>query len=139
MPEEMVVRPLTGTEVQEAVIHKIRESMAKTCHLLSTNGYTAFRAEIEIHLTLSDYGENRFDNHKIIAQEGTLPPVEDPSTQQYEIEVTMEPAPPNQVLIESGQKVDVQTTEDGKKVIKSFRYTPRKTTPPPPPREIGQR
>lgn len=130
MPEEMVVRPLHGDEVQEAVIHKIRESMGRTCHLLATNSYNFFRAEITIRLTLNDNGDERFDNHRVIVQEGVIPPAEDPSRKDYEAHVTMEPAPPNQVLIETDQKVDVQRVEDGKKVIKSFRYAPRKTPPP---------
>lgn len=134
MPEEMVVRPLTGEEVQEAVIHKIRQSMARSCNLIATNGYTSFRAEIEIHLTLSDYGREVPDNHQVIAQEDTGLPPQQLGT--YETVVTMEPAPPNQVLIESDQKVDVERVEEGKKVVKSIRYAPRKPTPP---RPIGQR
>lgn len=126
MPEEVILRPLTGMEVQEAVIHKIRESFGKTCHLLATNGYTSFRAEIEIHLTLSDYGDQRFDNHKVIAQQGTLPPIEDPSRHDYEVAVTMEPKPPNQVLFETEQAVDVKRVVDGRPVIQQVRYTPRK-------------
>lgn len=135
MPEEIVVRPLTGEEVQEAVLHKIRESMARSCNLLATNGYTSFRAEIEIHLTLSDYGREVPDNHKVIVQE----PTKDAeyaevgeARKTYETTVTMEPKPPNQVLVESDQKVEVRTTEDGRQVIRNVRYNPRKTVPPAP-------
>lgn len=128
MPEEMVVRPLTGVEVQEAVMHKIRESMAKTCNLRVDDAYTSFRAEIEIHLKLSDYGREVPDNHKVIAQADTgLPATEPP--REYETEITMDPMPPNQVRIESDQKVPVEVTEDGKKVTKHVRYAPRKTPP----------
>lgn len=128
MPEEMVVRPLTGAEVQEAVLHKIRESMAKTCNLRPDDAYTSFRAEIEIHLTLSDYGREVPDNHKVIAQEDTGLPGPVPAS-EYETTVTMDPMPPNQVRIESDQKVPVEVTEDGKKVLKHVRYAPRKVPP----------
>lgn len=130
MPEEVVVRPLSGEEVQEAVLYKIRESMAKTCNLRPDDAYTSFRAEIEIHLTLSDYGREVSDNHKVIAQEVTdaVPPYVG-DTRNYEVEITMEPAPPNQVRIETEQKVPVEVTEDGKKVTKLVRYAPRKVPP----------
>lgn len=134
MPEEMVVRPLTGEEVQEAVIHKIRESMRRSCNLLATNAYTSFRAEITIRLTLSDHGREVPDNHRVVAQEVTGLPEPDVEHTK-EVVITVEPAPPNQVLIETGQKVDVQRVEDGRKVIKSFRYVARKTEPPAPPKD----
>lgn len=125
MAEQMVVRPLTGEEVQAAVIHKIKESMSKTCNLRPDDGYTSFRAEIEIHLTLSDYGREVLDNHKVIAQAQTAP-VDPGTTREYELEITMEPMPPNEVRIETDQDVPVEVTQDGKKVTKHVRYAARK-------------
>ena len=128
MPEEMVVRPLTGEEVQEAVLHKIKESMSKTCNLRPDDAYTSFRAEITIRLTLSDYGREVSDNHHVVAQGVTdaVPPYVGDTT-EHEEHITMDPMPPNQVRIESDQRVPVEVTEDGKKVTKHVRYAPRKT------------
>lgn len=126
MPEEMVVRPLTGAEVQEAVMHKIRESMSKTCNLRPDDAYTSFRAEITIRLTLSDYGREVPDNHHVVAQQNTGLPGE---AQEFFEKILMDPMPPNQVRIESDQKVPVEVTEDGKKVTKHVRYAPRKAPP----------
>lgn len=130
MGEEVVVRPLTGEEVQEAVIHKIRQSMARSCNLLGTNGYTSFRCRVTISLSLSDYGREVLDNHQVDVAESTGIEPEGPLRQE-EAEVIMEPKPPNQVLIESDQKVDLQTTEDGKRVIRQVRYSPRKAPKTP--------
>lgn len=128
MPDERPApMPLTGEEVQEAILYKVASSLAKTCHLKIDNAYTSFKAEISIKLTLSDFGREVKDNH-IVTEQGDsgLPAESEPRT--VEANVVMEPMPPNQLRIETGQDVPVPTVEGGKKVIKHLKYAARKTT-----------
>ena len=149
MPDEKPAPlPLTGEEVQEAILYKVVQSLSKTCHLKVDNAYTAFKAEISIKLTLSDFGRQVSDNH-IVKESGEMPgvccecptvgpeedtvglsvddcPIHGKKSRTVEANVTMEPMPPNQVRIETDQAVPVPTVENGKKVVKHLRYAARK-------------
>lgn len=128
MPDEKPAPlPLTGEEVQEAILYKVATSLAKTCHLKVDNAYTSFKAEISIRLTLSDFGRQVNDNH-IVSEQGDTG-LEAESTRVVDANVTMDPMPPNQVRIETDQTVPVPTVEGGKKVIKHLRYAARKPKP----------
>ena len=126
MPDEKPAPlPLTGEEVQEAILYKVATSLARTCHLKADNAYTSFKAEITIRLTLSDFGRQVSDNHNVSEQgDSGLPAESEP--RQMDANVVMEPMPPNQVRIETDQAVPVPTVEGGKKVIRHLKYAARK-------------
>ena len=126
MPDEKPAPlPLTGEEVQEAILYKVAASLARTCHLKVDNAYTSFKAEITIRLTLSDFGREVKDNHIVTEQVDTgIPDESEPRS--MEANVTMEPMPPNQLRIETDQAVPVSTVEGGKKVVKHLKYAARK-------------
>jgi hypothetical protein len=127
MPEVMKPLPLTGTEVQEAILFKIAESMSKSCHLSETNAYTSFRADIKVNIQLGDYGRETPDNHIAVAQS------EEPLAGNIvvdAVDLQIAEQPPNQVRIETGQDVPVETVVDGKKVIKRVKYQARRGRPP---------
>ena len=125
MPDEKPApMPLTGEEVQEAILYKVVQSLSKTCHLKVDNAYTSFKAEISIKLTLSDFGREVKDNHIVTESHDTG--LQGGPERVIEANVVMEPMPPNQVRIETDQAVPVPTVEGGKKVIKHLRYAARK-------------
>ena len=128
MPDEKPIpMPLSGEEVQEAIMYRIQESLSKTCHLKHDNAYTSFHAKIKIELTLSDYGREVKDNHAVeVLEDSSVPAESEPHTE--EATVTMEPKPPNQVRIESAQGVPVVVNEGGKRLIKSLKYAARKSS-----------
>ena len=123
--EKPAPQPLSGQEVQDAILFKVRESLSRTCHLKFDNAYTAFTADITIKLTLNDYGRDVQDNH-IVHAEGVAEgiPLGEPETS--EAQVTIQPAPPNQVRQETHQDIPVTTVENGKRVEKRVKYQPRK-------------
>jgi len=126
MPDEKPAPlPLTGEEVQEAVLYKVAQSLARSCHIHKDNAYTSFKAEITIRLTLSDFGREVKDNHIVSEQADSGLPAEG-EPRQIDVNVSMEPMPPNQVRIETDQDVPVPAVEGGKKVIKHLRYAARK-------------
>jgi hypothetical protein len=124
--EKSLPLPLTGEEVQEAVVFKLRECMQKSCHLSSGNAYTSARFEIAVKMTLWDYGRE-VRNNEIASGEidSGLPPESEPET--VEATLTVEPMPPNALRQEVDLPVPVQTVVDGKKVTKHLKYAPRKT------------
>lgn len=126
MPDERPAPlPLTGEEVQEAVLYKVAQSLARSCHIHKDNAYTSFKAEISIRLTLSDFGREVNDNHIVTEQHDTGLPAES-EPKQVDANVVMEPMPPNQVRIETDQSVPVPSVEGGKKVIRHLKYAARK-------------
>lgn len=120
--EKPIVLPLTGEEVQHAVLYKLAQSFERDCHLSVQNSYTAFRATITVKLVLIDYGREQNDNHEIVEQGGELPAQFNETEHTIEIDAQ----PPNVVRIETSQPVPVRTVEAGKEVVKHVKYQPPK-------------
>lgn len=116
--------PLSGAEVKNAILFKIEDDLNKSGHLHDDNSYSSFRAEISIKLTLADYGREVRDNHIVTESADSGLPGEPP--QAVEQNVVMEPAPPNQVRVETNQSVPVATVVEGKQKIRHVRYAARK-------------
>lgn len=123
--EKSIPLPLTGDEVKEGAIAKVRECLDKSCHLASGNAYTSCRFEITVKMTLFDYGREVRNNEIVtgeidsgIPQEGAALAVEET--------LTVEPMPPNQFRQETEQAIPVQTVVDGQKKIRHLKYQPRK-------------
>ena len=123
--EKSIPLPLTGEEVQEGVLSKVRECMEKSCHLSAGNAYTSCRFEVTVKMTLFDFGREVRNNEIVtgeidsgIPQEGAALAVEET--------LDVEPMPPNQFRQETNQAVPVQTVVDGKKKIRHLKYAPRK-------------
>lgn len=125
MAEKQVPLPLSGEEVQHAILYKLGESFEKTCHLTAQCAYTAFRAKITVQILLDDYGREQADNHTVELSEGEL----SPESQMVTAEINIEKQPPNQVRVETGQAVPVKVNKDGKQEIRRVRYQrPKKQT-----------
>jgi hypothetical protein len=123
--EKPVPMPLTGEEVQNAVLYKVQEAMQNSCHLRLSDAYTSFNAEITVRLTLSDYGRVVHSNHNAVAADDTgLPQEAEPRVSEGNL--TVDPMPPNEVRVETDQAVPVKTVQDGKSVIRHLKYAPRK-------------
>jgi hypothetical protein len=126
MSEKQVPLPLSGEEVRNAILYRVDESLRKTCNLSDSAAYTSFRGTIEIRLTLSDYGREVTDNHNVtVAEEVGL---EGEAPREVTTSITIEPAAPNTVRVETKQDVPVKTTEEGRTVIKKVKYQVRKGT-----------
>lgn len=122
MSEREVV-PLNGDEVLEAILFRVKESLKTTCHLKYDNAYSSFTGEIRIQLTLSDFGRQVQDNHVVtVAGETGLPG----EPREFDVTEEIEPAPPNEVRVDSDQPVPVMVQDGPKKVEKRLRYAARK-------------
>lgn len=123
--EKSIPLPLTGEEIQEGALAKVRECFEKSCHLSAGNAYTSARFEITVRMTLFDFGREVSNNEIVtgeidsgIPQEGAALAVEE--------NLIVEPMPPNQFRQETGQAVPVATVVDGQKKIRHVKYAPRK-------------
>ena len=126
--EKSIPLPLTGEEIQEAVVFKLRECMQKNCHLSLGNAYTSAKIDIKISMTLFDYGREVRNNE--IAQvhlDSELP--NESAAQEVTGELITDPMPPNLLRQEVDLPVPVESVIDGKKVtkhLKHLKYAPRK-------------
>lgn len=130
MPNEKpIVLPLSGEEVREAILFKLNESLKKTCHLIDSSAYTAFRGKITISLVLVDYGRETVDNHIVEVDEDVRTPdaTDAGRAESYEEVVDIPAMPPNQVRVETQQSVPVQTNVGGKVEVRKVKYAARKS------------
>lgn len=112
MQERTVPLPLSGAEVREALLDKIGSALDRDCFLHPAASYDYFLGKISIDLTLHDAGQEMPIKTEVIATRGT--PVEGSETSK--VEVLLEEQPPNQVRVETGQRVP---TDTGKRILYS--------------------
>ena len=122
--EKLQPTPLSGQEVQDAILFKVSEDLRKSGQLHFDNAYSSFSAKIRIELILSDYGREVRDNHEITEAMDTG--LEGTPEYVQESNLVMEPMPPNQLRVETEQAVPVTTVVDGKQKTRHVKYTARK-------------
>lgn len=120
MAEQTLNNPLSGGEVVEAILDKIRASLRLDCHLNPNSAYDWFSAEVTIKLDMHDAGAHIKGDYTAKATEGNQ--VAD--AQHVEADFHIDPAPPNEVRVETGQPVPTLTKdEQGNDVVKGVRYS----------------
>ncbi len=121
MAEKTLNNPLNGREVTEAVLDAIRTRMESDCYLNPNSCYEWFSAVITVKLSMRDAGVDvQVDKSISVMQGGDS---DEPAT-TVDDEFSIEPAPPNEVRVNSGQPVPVLTKdENGKYVEKGIKYS----------------
>jgi hypothetical protein len=123
MPERVLNLQLNGGEVIEAVLDEIRTQLHKSCYLNPNSAYDFMAAKVRIDLELHDTGMVITETFTAESDTGAKP-VDPDATEVHEVEFDIEPAPPNEVRVQTGQPVPVQTNDkDGKPVVKHVRYS----------------
>jgi hypothetical protein len=123
MAEKVLNLPLSGAEVREAVLDRISQYLMNDCFLSPNTAYDHFSAKITVHIEAHDVGRTAVvDTPPISVSAGEPPDNEDEFLDASDAEFTMDPAPPNEVRVESGQPVPVATTTKGKPDIKLVQY-----------------
>src|SRR6267154_1287211 len=125
--EKLQPQPLSGREVKNALLYAVEHELNKSGHLHDDNAYTSFKAEISIKLTLSDFGREVKDNHEVM--ESVETGIEGTPAYVEESNVIVQPAPPNQVRVDTQQPVPVTTVVDGKATTRNVKYAARKAKP----------
>lgn len=112
--------PLSGEEVIEAIVSKVRDRLRLDCYLNSTCAYEAFSAEIAVKLKLNDSGRESLVDQLIKSSAGNLL---ETSTDETDDSFLIDEAAPNEVRVDTNQPVPMLTTDaQGKPEIKRVSY-----------------
>jgi|ERR1700687_1046343 len=101
-PEKTIALPLSGEEIRLAILDKIGEALAKDCYLHPAAAYDFFSGKITIELRCNDMGREDVVKVNVKLAQGDPPPEE---PEAVKVELKIDPEPPNQVRIETGQGV----------------------------------
>lgn len=122
MAERSLNLPLSGEEIVIAVTEKLAEAMRRDCFLSQNTAYESFRAEVTVKILMTDLGRTPEAEFHVTQEVGH--PTLSGNLSTAETAFTMEPAPPNEVRMETGQPLPVLTTGQatGRPEIKPVRY-----------------
>jgi len=122
MPERVLNQQLNGGEVIEAVLDEIRTQLQKSCYLNPNSAYDWMAAKVRVDLELHDTGMLITETFTAESDAGTKPADPD-AIEVHEVEFDIEPAPPNEVRVQTGQPVPVLSNDkDGRPTVKGVRY-----------------
>ena len=123
MPERVLANPLSGSEVMEAVIDKIRRKLQSDCFLSPNTSYDYFTCDVKLNLRAHDVGRTAEVNVEQTVTQGEPNP-EYAALEAAEAEFQIEAAPPNEVRVDTGQPVPVLTKDaEGKPDVKHIKYS----------------
>lgn len=124
MSEITLNNQLSGAEIIEAILDKMRQKLRSDCHLNPNSAYDWFDARIKIELDMHDTGAHIKKDYEVGAASGTVP---DGEVDGVSEELHIPAAPPNEVRVSTGQGVPTLTKDaQGNKVVENVRYA-RKT------------
>ena len=122
MPTERVLaKPLSGTEVVEAIVTRIKEQLQKDCFLAPHMAYPAFsfKCELDIQFQASRIA----GTHATVTSAAAVVDLAPGAQESQQVTISDEPKPPNEVRRETGQEVPVLTkTPQGRLEERKVRY-----------------
>src|SRR3990167_9152695 len=123
MPETTLALPLSGEEVIESIVARIRMMLRQDCFLSPMTAYEAFSGSVHVQLRMRDIGRMPEVDVTVPVGGGRVEDINEDSA-LIETDAFIEELPPNEVRVESGQSVPALVeTEDGRREIKGIRYT----------------
>jgi hypothetical protein len=123
MAEIAIPEPLSGQEIIEALIFRIRQQLIQDCYLNPSVAYESFSGEITIKIRAIDCGRSAVVEKTIVAESGV--PFNPEAEGALELTTVQEipTEPPNVVRRESGQGVPVMTEDSGgRKEVRRVHY-----------------
>lgn len=123
MSERVLPEALSGEEIRLALLDQLMTRLAKDGYLNSAHAYSHYSAKVTIHIECHDLGRE-----DVVDVTETAIPIktddENAALDQFDAELIVDPAAPNDVRVETGQDVPVLTTDtEGKPAIKGIRYS----------------
>lgn len=120
--EVAVPEPLSGTEIVEAIVFKVREMLRRDCFLSPNSAYEYFSGQIHIEVTAVDCGRPAEIKADIDVTKGTTDP-DNPELYTAESTEKISPGAPNIVRRETEQSVPVVTNDGaGKQEQRRVKY-----------------
>lgn len=122
MSEQTLALPLSGEEVIEAVVEKVRGLLRQDCFLSPVTAYEAVSGEIRVKLKMRDVGRIPEVEVVVPVRVGSVDP-DNAAIDAVEATLYIEEQSPNQVRVEAGIDVPALVeSEGGKKEIKGIKY-----------------
>lgn len=118
--ERAIAKPLSGTEVIEAIVSRLKEQLGRDCYLSPHMAYGAFSFKCSIDIK---FQASRIEGTSTSVS-GSLGETDtEQETESATLEVSDDPRPPNEVRRESGQEVPVLAkTPQGRLEERKVRY-----------------
>lgn len=127
--EQTLALPLSGAEVIESVLSKVRRMLQNDCYLSPMTAYEAVAGVIKIELRCRDVGRIAEINASVAIKEGPVDELTD-GDDRFLVEETIVEQPPNEVRVESEQPVPTLTEgADGRREIKGIKYARKHEAP----------
>ena len=130
MSEITIAQPLSGTEVVNRILEKVRTMLKQDCFLNEYAAYESFEADINIVWKCHDVGRIAAGTTAVV--ERSENPI-DENNENFALEMAEDSLgvmPPNQVRQDSGQPIPTLVESgDGRREVKHVRYA-RKPAPP---------
>ena len=101
--ERTLAKPLSGAEIREAIIHKLREQMQRDCFLAPHIAYASFSFQLKLDVQFQNTGTSIKETTIRATDAGGEVIAAD--MEHAELAVSGEPQPPNEVRVETGQGV----------------------------------
>ena len=121
MLEKTIAKPLSGLEVKEAILDRIRKQMNADCTLRDIEAYGAFSFYCTLTVNFQTLGATKATSIELTGIEGEVDP-EIPEESET-ITATDVERPPNEVRRDSGQGIPVLTKDEhGHMVEKTVNY-----------------
>jgi len=121
--EVSVPEPLSGTEVIEAIVYKVREQLRRDCFLSPNSAYEYFSGRIRIEIKAIDCGRQADVDTEVNVDLGKLTEDNIDNVDASQSDENIDPDAPNVVRRETQQSVPVVTTDSsGKAETKRVNY-----------------
>lgn len=121
--ETSIPLELSGEEVRIVILKKLEDRLMRTGNLSDQRAYSSFKAKITVEMVLDDHGLETKEVALAEASEGEL---SEDAPEVENVEVEIEPAPPNMVRAENDLPVPVIVDVNGKTEIKKVHYQPKR-------------
>lgn len=125
MSERTLADPLSGAEVVEAIVEKVRLALRRDGNLNPALAYEAFSARIRLEVKLKDCG--RMVDIQTVANSQSENPVDEDAA-LVEAEALIYEQPPNQVRHEAGLAIPTLVVDgEGRKTVEKIKYARKRT------------
>lgn len=125
MAERTIVKPLSGDEIIESIVTKIRSQLARDCFLNPHLAYASFSYQAEIRVQFQNTGTAIKETYARASGQGG-DEQDDIDTESIDVSVSEVPKSPNDVRVEAGIGVPVLATKpSGGIQEKRVKYDPK--------------
>jgi hypothetical protein len=123
--EIVIPENLNGAEVRTAIAKAVNDALRGRGGIRDIDSYSTFRAEIHIKVTLHDVGGPKEVEVPVTSNFGQVPEGEDEDQylEQFEANLEMDTAAPNEVRQDAELPIPVLTSENGKPAVKRVKYS----------------